>query len=521
MPDGDGLIDELLSILGITGAELAPLPIRNARTSRVKTLIPLKSVAIVLEGLTPDFGRIEKFCEKIGSTGLYPYAVSDLESRSFDARQFPKSSGYPEDAATGIAAAALAFGLLEAGQVPADVRPIRIRQGRAMGRPSEIAVRFRMGSDGAIAGCWLGGGVRFEERSKFSIPGGEPFAPDALRVLIVLERMLKSGREVFMWKSFLLAAASAAAAVTGANAASPRDELLVTPVWLAAHAADKDHGHSPYRHAPAGYQAKAYSRRSSGRSQRSHRQKPRRGLVTELPPPDELRAQMQALGISDRSRVIVYSENDGIARATRIILTLDAAGFGNRASLLDGGLKGWEASGHAATADATPATTVVLSPLKMQSRIVTADYVQSHLKSPGFTVVDARAPEFYNGEKPGIEGAVPGHIPGAHNIPFTSVSDADGKLKSPEELKAMFIAAGVKPGDHVIAYCHIGIQATAVIFAARTMGIDARLYDGSFQDWSKRGLPVEMPAAAGDQSRRGQVEPLSRGELFPAYSKLM
>jgi len=43
--------------------------------------------------------------------------------------------------------------------------------------------------------------------------------------------------------------------------------------------------------------------------------------------------------------------------------------------------------------------------------------------------VDARAPEFYNGEKPGIEGAVPGHIPGAHNIPFTTVSDADGKLK--------------------------------------------------------------------------------------------
>ena len=42
-----------------------------------------------------------------------------------------------------------------------------------------------------------------------------------------------------------------------------------------------------------------------------------------------------------------------------------------------------------------------------------------------------------------------------------------------------------------------GIQATAVIFAARTMGIDAQLYDGSFQDWSKRGLPVEMPAAAG------------------------
>ncbi|MEO8895941.1 MAG: rhodanese-like domain-containing protein, partial [Rhizomicrobium sp.] len=163
--------------------------------------------------------------------------------------------------------------------------------------------------------------------------------------------------------------------------------------------------------------------------------------------------------------------------------------------LLDGGLKGWESDGHAVSADAAPATTVILSPLKMQSRIVTADYLQSHLKAPGYTIVDARAPEFYNGEKPGIEGAVPGHVPGAHNIPFTTISGPDGKVKSPEELQALFTAAGVKSGDHVIAYCHIGIQATAVIFAARTLGIDAQLYDGSFQDWSKRGLPVEMPPA--------------------------
>ncbi|HEY4274627.1 MAG TPA: rhodanese-like domain-containing protein, partial [Rhizomicrobium sp.] len=114
--------------------------------------------------------------------------------------------------------------------------------------------------------------------------------------------------------------------------------------------------------------------------------------------------------------------------------------------------------------------------------------------TPGYTIVDARAPEFYNGEKPGSENAVLGHVPGAHNIPFTSVTGPDGKLKSPEELKALFAQAGVKPGDHILAYCHIGIQATAVIFAARTLGMEAELYDGSFQDWSKRGLPVETAA---------------------------
>ena len=298
-----------------------------------------------------------------------------------------------------------------------------------------------------------------------------------------------------MLKSLLFAAAIATATVgsTSAWAAGPRDELLVTSSWLAQHATDKD---LVILHVgtPDGYKAKhipgAHLVGPNGLTVKSPE-----GLVTELPPPEDLRAEMQSLGISDRSRVVVYSENEGIARATRIMLTLDAAGFGKRASLLDGGLKGWESDGHAVSADAAPATTVILSPLKMQSRIVTADYLQSHLKTPGYTIVDARAPEFYNGEKPGIEGAVPGHVPGAHNLPFTSISGPDGKVKSPEELKALFTAAGVKTGDHVIAYCHIGIQATAVVFAARTLGIDAQLYDGSFQDWSKRGLPVEMAPA--------------------------
>jgi PhzF family phenazine biosynthesis protein len=139
-----------------------PLPIRNAWTSRVKTLIPLKSTAI-LNALQPDFARMESLCERIGSTGLYPFAVSDPQAQIFEARQFPKSSGYPEDAATGIAAAALAFGLLEDGLIVAGNRPILVRQGRAMGRPSEIRVRFRTGEDGAVCGCWLGGAVRFED----------------------------------------------------------------------------------------------------------------------------------------------------------------------------------------------------------------------------------------------------------------------------------------------------------------------------------------------------------------------
>jgi PhzF family phenazine biosynthesis protein len=161
VPDAETSEAEILSVLGIKANETAPLPIQNACTSRVKTLVPLKSVE-ALDGLRPDYARMKAICERIGSTGLYPYAWSDLPGQVFDARQFPKSSGYPEDAATGIAAAALAFGLLRNGLVEPTNRKITIRQGRAMGRPSEITVRFRVDPDAALQGCWLGGGARLQ-----------------------------------------------------------------------------------------------------------------------------------------------------------------------------------------------------------------------------------------------------------------------------------------------------------------------------------------------------------------------
>lgn len=158
LPDVETQTADIISVLGIDASQLADYPIQNSRTSRVKTLVALKSEA-VLSNLRPDFSRMEEICTRIGSTGLYPYAILDKEKQIFDARQFPQSSGYPEDAATGIAASALAFGLLENGTVERSERQITIHQGRAMSRPSAISVRFQM-NDGHAEGCWIGGAVR-------------------------------------------------------------------------------------------------------------------------------------------------------------------------------------------------------------------------------------------------------------------------------------------------------------------------------------------------------------------------
>ena len=147
----------ILDVLRIHETYLEALPIVNATTSRSKTLIPLRSPEI-LDALTPDFSRMESLCASLQSTGLYPFAVRSLEDRIFDARQFPKASGFPEDVATGVAATALAFGLVSYGLIPCDGRRITVQQGRAMGRPSEIFVRFDLPVGASEpAGCFFGG----------------------------------------------------------------------------------------------------------------------------------------------------------------------------------------------------------------------------------------------------------------------------------------------------------------------------------------------------------------------------
>lgn len=137
----------VLSALGLTEADLRPgAAVLNAATSRVKTLVPIAEPAR-LHALSPDPSRVRAACEAIGSTGLYPWA-GGLDGE-VHARQFPRSSGYPEDAATGIAAAALFYG------IGAPERGLLVRQGEAMGRPSEIRVR----PDPNGPGCRLGGRV--------------------------------------------------------------------------------------------------------------------------------------------------------------------------------------------------------------------------------------------------------------------------------------------------------------------------------------------------------------------------
>jgi thiosulfate/3-mercaptopyruvate sulfurtransferase len=282
------------------------------------------------------------------------------------------------------------------------------------------------------------------------------------------------------------------------SAADPRSALLVSTGWLAEHVKDRD---LVLLHVgeKSGYEAAhlpgARYVSLSDISVENHDHEKDTGLSLELPPDAVLRTKLEALGISDGSRVVVYFGKDWVTPATRVILTLDRAGLGARASLLDGGLPAWTAEGRATTTAVTAPTTGKLAPLHTKPVVVDAAWVKAHLGAPNTRVVDGRAAVFYDGIQQG-RGQRPGHIAGAKNIPFTEITDDNLRLKSARELAALFTKAGVGPRDTVVAYCHIGQQGTAVVFAARTLGHPVYLYDGSYEEWSRNAqLPVENPAA--------------------------
>jgi thiosulfate/3-mercaptopyruvate sulfurtransferase len=213
-------------------------------------------------------------------------------------------------------------------------------------------------------------------------------------------------------------------------------------------------------------------------------------LMLELPAAAELRATFAARGISDDSRIVVYSGKSGpVQSATRIMLTLDYLGLGDRTSLLNGGLEAWLRAGKTATTIAPRVTPGVLSARPTKAVVVDAEFVKSLASRPNHKLVDARAPVFYTGTQPTFNKS--GHIPGAVNIPFTDIVDTELRIDR-ARLADVFARAGVRPGDTVVAYCHIGQQATLVVLAARLLGHPVVLYDGAFQDWAgaNRG-PVE------------------------------
>lgn len=221
----------------------------------------------------------------------------------------------------------------------------------------------------------------------------------------------------------------------------------------------------------------------------------RDGIGTELPPVEQLRQTFEHLGISDDSYVVIYTGGHGMApMASRVFLSLDYLGH-PRIALLDGGLSKWRAEGRVVSRDRTPITPGRMTP---KPRVVTvdADYVNARTGRKGFAFIDTRTtPEYLGtGGRSGLPSA--GHIEGARLLEWEQLfSDAQsGTFVEPAAMRKLY-ADRVAPGDTVITYCLVGYRASMTYFGARLLGYPVRLYDGSYQEWAKRALPVKKGEA--------------------------
>ncbi len=214
-----------------------------------------------------------------------------------------------------------------------------------------------------------------------------------------------------------------------------------------------------------------------------------------VPTPGRFAKLMAAMGISNTTRIVFYDQK-GLASAARGWWLMGLFGHDN-AAVLDGGLPKWVREGRSveAGAAAVPAPGV-FKPDYRATRLRGVGDIIANVTSQAELVVDARAAGRFTGATPEPRaGMRSGHMPGAANLPYTDLLNADGTFKPVADLRARFAAAGVDGARPVVTSCGSGVTACILTMGLRLAGLpEGAVYDGSWTEWGGRAdTAVESP----------------------------
>jgi len=189
---------------------------------------------------------------------------------------------------------------------------------------------------------------------------------------------------------------------------------------------------------------------------------------------EPLAAVLAKAGAADGTRIVLYG--DSPMTTGWVYMALASVGHGDDVSLLDGSVELWRSENRPVSTEKPAPATGRLTVKPSTDIVVDGKWVRDQLQSPAVRLLDVRTTnEWQNG-----------HLPNA-TLVFWQDLFADQrslKFKSPDELRAFFTRAGVKPDQQVVTYCAVGMRASLMYWAAKHAGLKARVYVGSWQDWS-------------------------------------
>ena len=277
-------------------------------------------------------------------------------------------------------------------------------------------------------------------------------------------------------------------------------KTLVSTQWLAAHLKDPD-----LRVLDASWYLPGSERDPFVEYQRAHIpgarffdlddvSDHRSDLPHMVPPVEKFMSRMRAIGVGDGHQIVVY-DGSGLFSAPRVWWLFKLMGQMDIA-VLDGGFPKWQAEGHPVE-DLPPILRDRHMMVRRQNQMVKdVTQVSAASKLGESEIVDARSPgRFYGKDPEPRPGLRAGHIPGSKNVFYKDLLKADDTMKSPDEMRQVFLEAGVDLDKPVITSCGSGVTAAILSLGLTRMGkTDHSLYDGSWTEW---GMFPTLPIATG------------------------
>jgi thiosulfate/3-mercaptopyruvate sulfurtransferase len=200
------------------------------------------------------------------------------------------------------------------------------------------------------------------------------------------------------------------------------------------------------------------------------------------PPPEKFASRVRKMGVSDSSCVIVYDQH-GIFSAARVWWLFRRMGH-EHVAVLDGGFPAWKKAGYPIETGA-PKDFVSrhFTPQPRDDLVLGLDEIRASVAGKRAAILDARGPPRFRGTAPEPRpGVKSGHMPGAINVPYSSLLTEEGRLKSKQELERLLPhAASEAP---IVTTCGSGVTAAIIALALAQLGRwNVPVYDGSWAEW--------------------------------------